>query len=67
MQTNLAKAAVMAIWVVAIGVLGYASGTTSFAVWTILAVVSLVPPALIVRFWRVPAASMSDSIREVLR
>jgi hypothetical protein len=67
MQTDFVKAALMAAWVVAVGALGYMSGTTSFAGWTLLAVVSLVPPALMVRLWRAPSPSMSETIRKVLR
>lgn len=67
MQTDLVKAALMAAWVVAVGALGYMTGTTSFAVWTLLAVASLVPPVLMVRLWRPPAPSMSEAIRDVIR
>jgi hypothetical protein len=67
MQIDFVKAALMAAWVVAVGALGYMSGTTSFAGWTLLAVVSLVPPALMVRLWSAPSPSMSETIRKVLR
>jgi hypothetical protein len=67
MQIDFVKAALMAAWVVVVGALGYMSGTTSFTGWTLLAVVSLVPPALMVRFWSAPSPSMSESIRDVLR
>lgn len=67
MQIDFVKAALMAAWVVAVGALAYISGTTSFAGWTLVAVVSLVPPALMVRLWRGPSPSMSETIQEVLR
>ena len=67
MQTDLVKTALMAAWVVAVGALGYLTGTTSFAGWTLLAVVSLVPPVLMVRLWSPPAPTMSEAIREVIR
>lgn len=67
MQTDLVKAALMAAWVVAVGALGYLTGTTSFAGWTLLAVVSFVPPVLMVRLWSPPAPTMSEAIREVIR
>lgn len=67
MQTDFVKAALMAAWVVAIGALGYMSGITSVAGWTLLAVVSLAPPALMVRLWGGPSPSMSETIREALR
>jgi hypothetical protein len=67
MQTDFVKAALMAAWVVAVGALGYMTGPTSFAGWTLLAVVSLVPPVLMVRLWSPPSPSMSEAIREVIR
>jgi hypothetical protein len=67
MQTDFVKPALMVTWVVVVGALGYLSGTTSFAGWSLLAVVSLVPPALMVRLWSAPSSSMSETIREVLR
>jgi hypothetical protein len=67
MQTEFVKAASMAAWVVAVVVLGYLFGTTSFAGWALLAVVSVVAPVLMGRFWGVPSPSMSETIREVLR
>jgi hypothetical protein len=67
MQTDVVKAALMAAWVVAVGALGYMSGTTSLAGWTLLAVVSLVPAALMLRLWSAPSPSMSETIQEVLR
>jgi hypothetical protein len=67
MQTDYVKAASMVAWILAVGTLGYVSGATSFVAWTVLAVLSLAPPAVMMRFWSAPAPSMSDSIREVLR
>ena len=67
MQTDHVKAALMAAWILAVGALGYVSGATSFAAWTALVVLSLAPPAVMMRLWSVPSPSMSESIREVLR
>jgi hypothetical protein len=67
MQTDYVKAALIAAWVLAVGGLAYISGATSFAGWTVVAVLSLVPPAIMLRLWSAPARSMSESIREVLR
>ena len=44
MQTDYMKAAVIAAWILAVGTLGFGFGVTSFAGWTALAVLSLVPP-----------------------
>jgi hypothetical protein len=67
MQSEYAKAALMGTWVVAVGVLGYLSGATSVAGWTVIAALSLAPPALMARLWSAPAPSMSETIRDVLR
>jgi len=67
MQIDHVKAALMAAWVLAIGAAGYLSGTTSFAAWAGLAVLSLAPPAIMTRLWSAPAPTISESIRDVLR
>lgn len=67
MQTAYLKAALMAAWILAVGSLAYMSGTTSFAGWTVAAVLSLVPLAVMARLWSAPAPSMSETIRDVLR
>lgn len=67
MQTDHVKAALMGAWILSVGVLGYVSGTTSFAGWTLVAVLLVVPPALMVRLWSVPPPTMSETIRDVLR
>ena len=67
MHTDHVKAALIGAWILAVGVLGYILGTTSLAGWTVLAVVSVIPPVVIMRLWRAPSQSMSESIREVMR
>ena len=67
MQTDYMKPALAAAWILAVGGLAYMFGTTSLAGWTVAAALSLVPPAVMVRFWSTPDPSMSESIRDVLR
>ena len=67
MQSDQVKAALMGAWILAVGVLAYISDPTSPAGWTILAAVAVAPPLVMMRLWRVPPQSMSESIREVLR
>jgi hypothetical protein len=67
MHIDHVKAAMIGAWILAIGVLGYVLGTTSLAGWTVLAVVSVIPPVVVMRLWRAPSQSMSESIREVIR
>jgi hypothetical protein len=66
-QTEYVKAAVIAAWVLAVGTLGLAFGITSIAGWAGLAVMSVVPPAVMLRLWHAPVPSMSETIRDVLR
>ena len=67
MHTDHVKAALIGAWILAVGVLGYILGTTSLAGLTVLAVVSVIPPVVIMRLWHAPSQSMSESIREVIR
>lgn len=67
MQTDYVKTAVIAAWILAVGTLGLGFGITSFAGLTALAVLSLVPPVVMLRLWSAPSPSMSESIRDVLR
>jgi hypothetical protein len=67
MQSDYVKAALIACWILAVGALGYVSGTTSVAGWALVAVLVTVPPAVMVRLWSVPAPTMSETIRKVLR
>jgi hypothetical protein len=67
MQTDYVKAALLAAWILSVGALGYASGTTSFAGWTLVAVLLVVPPAFMVRLWSALSPTMSETIRQELR
>ena len=67
MQTEYMKAALALLWILAVGVAGYAFGTQSLAGWTALVAVALTPPLVIARFWGAPAKSTSQSIQDVLR
>jgi hypothetical protein len=67
MQTDYLKLAVIVAWIVAVATLGFGFGIVSLAGWTALAVLSLVPPAVMLRFWSKPTPSMSETIRDVLR
>lgn len=67
MQTDHVKAALAGVWILAVGVLAYVADPTSLVGWAVLAAVSVIPPAVMMKLWRVPAPSMSESIRDVLR
>lgn len=67
MQTDYVKAAVMASWILAVGGLGYGFGTTSIAGWALVAMLSVLPPVLLIRLSSEPSPSMSETIRKALR
>lgn len=67
MTTEHLKATLLVAWVLAVGALGYVSGTASLSGWTVVTVLALIPPAVIVRFWSAPSDSLSETIRQVLR
>jgi hypothetical protein len=67
MHTDYLKTAVIAAWVLSVATLGMAFDITSVAGWAGLAVISTVPPALMLRLWHAPVPSMSETIRDVLR
>lgn len=67
MHIDYRKAQWAAAWILSMGVVGYAAGTTSVAGWTVLVALALTPPVVLTRLWRAPAQTMSESIREVLR
>jgi hypothetical protein len=67
MQSGYVKVALMGVWILAVGVLGYVLGATSFVGWIVLAAMALTPPVVMMRLWRAPSQSMSESIREALR
>jgi hypothetical protein len=67
MQSEHEKAALAGSWIAAAGSIGYLAGTSSVAGWTLLAMASLAPPVLMVRFWSTPSPTMSETIRKALR
>ena len=44
MPTDYVKTALMGVWILAVGVLGYVLGATSFVGWTVLVAMALTPP-----------------------
>jgi hypothetical protein len=61
METDYVKTASIAAWILAVGTLGYVSGATSFAAWTVLAVLSLAPAAVMTRLL---VCGRSEHVRE---
>jgi hypothetical protein len=67
MQIEYVKNAVAVSWGVTVAMAGYAGGITSPAGWTVLMVLAAAPPLVMLRLWRPPVESMSQSIRKALR
>jgi hypothetical protein len=47
--------------------LGYVLGATSLVGLAVLVAMALTPPVVMMRLWRAPSQSMSESIREARR
>ena len=61
------KAMFSAVWVMAVVAAGLLGHVTSPVTWLILALIAVVPPLAVMRYWNYPAKTMSESIREALR
>ena len=66
MQFEHVKTAILGGWVLALGATAVSFGVGSATGWLLLAVVGLVPPVML-RMWRQPAQTISESIHEVIR
>ena len=67
MRTEFMQATLTGLWIPFMGVVGYAAGNTSLVGWTVLLAVALTPALIMMRFWRAPARTMSETIQDVLR
>jgi hypothetical protein len=61
------KAAVVALWVFAMGTAALVADVTSFSSWLVLAGCAIVPAFVMMRYWNSPDQTMSQSIQQVLR
>jgi hypothetical protein len=66
MQPQYMKAAISAVWVCALCVVAL-FGHFTFSAWVLLVAFAVVPPLVVMRFWRDPVQTTSQSIQEVLR
>ena len=67
MEKELTKAALTAIWLLAMVVIAYGANITSTASWIALVSLTVIPPIVMWRFWHDPPQTMSESIREARR
>jgi hypothetical protein len=67
MQLQHYKVALAALWALAVSTVGVVVGVTSMPPLVILAIVALLPPIVMLRLWRDPVQSMSESIQDARR
>ena len=67
MHTDHLKMTLAAVWILIVALAGYLSGVTSVVSWIVMTALALGPPLVMLKLWRVPQPSMSESIRDVLR
>jgi hypothetical protein len=61
------KLLTIAAWILAIGAASLILGVTSSSGWIALAALAIVPPIVMLFFWKLPDQTMSQSIQEELR
>ena len=66
MNLTYVKVTASALWIFAVGWAG-AIANVSTSSWIVLAGCAVVPPLLVVRYWKYPDQTMSESIQRALR
>lgn len=67
MQVQHMRTAIVAAWVLAWCAVAFLVDVTSVTGWMTLVAVAVLPPIVLLRMWRAPAQTMSESIRNVLK
>ena len=67
MQLQQTKALAAGVWVSAMAAIGIATSVASPTSWAALALLTVIPPVILWRFWNAPDPSMSESIRKAIR
>ena len=67
MQFTPLKLTIAMAWLVAIVALGLFTPVTSFSGWSTLAAFGLMPAVFMLRAWRQPAQTISESIQATIR
>ena len=61
------KAAYAMLWVCLVFAAGLVAQLVSRSAWTVVAALAIFPPLVMMRYWKDPDQSMSESIRNVLQ
>jgi len=67
MQLLTLKALLASVWIAAVLIAGLVGKVNSISSWAVVAVVAVLPPAVMMWRWHTPAQTMSESINEARR
>jgi hypothetical protein len=67
MQLEHVKTAIVGAWMLAWGVMALSVDVRSASSWILFVGSGVLPPLLLLRMWRQPGQTMSESIRDVLK
>jgi hypothetical protein len=67
MRTIYVNATIAALSVITVGALGLLAPVTTPSGWFMLAAVATAPPLVFMHYWKRPAQTMSESIKEAIR
>ena len=67
MQSISIKITSAAMWMFAVGIAGVALNLNSRSSWAVLVGIAIVPPLVMMRLWKDPPKTMSESIQDARR
>jgi hypothetical protein len=66
MQSKYMKATISVVWVFVLCAVAL-YGDLTFSAWALLLAVAVIPPLVVMRYWREPVQTTSQSIQKALR
>ena len=67
MKIESIQALIVGGWLLGLGAIGLSVNLTSVAGWSLLVGLGLLPPVIMLRMWKQPEQTISESIREAIR
>ena len=67
MKIESIQALIVGGWLLGLGAIGLSVNLTSAAGWSPLVGLGLLPPVIMLRMWKQPEQTISESIREAIR
>jgi hypothetical protein len=61
------KGALSGLWVCALCAVAAFYGHLTFSSWALVVAFAVIPPLVVMRYWKAPVQTISQSIQEVLR